>query len=57
MLNDHTCFNQSLQRNLFTLTPEQFAQLKSGDQITLGYGSGERQARRVGRLKKGRLEQ
>lgn len=57
MLNDHTCFNQSLQRNLFTLTPEQFAQLKSGDQITLGYGSGERQARRVGRLNKGQPEQ
>lgn len=42
---------------VFTLTTEQFAQLKSGDQITLGYGSGERQAWRVGRLNKSQLEQ
>jgi hypothetical protein len=42
---------------VFTLTPEQFGRLKSGDQITLGYGSGARHAWRVGRLDKGQLEQ
>jgi hypothetical protein len=42
---------------VFTLTLQQFAELKNGDRVTLGYGSAERHGWGVGRLDKGQLEQ